>query len=169
MPDMRYWLIVFFLLCGAGVQAGQPEVEIDSVVWYYKPEQAFKRIGEYLDGEERTGRKIILRTQDEAPRRGLYFIVRTDTFANELPVGCIFEVDIIQPDQKKTVTKQFTLPVNPKSHREIWLGFTGSDIPKGDEPPVAWRVRLLGPDGQELSAYESFLWRKPEGAASQAE
>ncbi|GHB99231.1 hypothetical protein GCM10007047_14260 [Cerasicoccus arenae] len=137
-----------------------PSVEIDSVVSYYKPEQAFKRIGEYLGGEEQTGRKIILRTQT-SPRKGLYFVVRITEFADELPAGCFFEVDLLRPDKKRPVTKRFDLPANPKSHREIWLGFTGDDQPANDEPPVAWRVRMLGPDGQELSSYQSFLWSKP--------
>lgn len=162
---MRTLLIVFALLTGGALWAEKtPEVVIDSVVWYYKPEQAFKRIGEYLDGEERTGRKLILRTQDEAPREGLYFVTRIDEFANNLPVGCWFEVDIIRPDMKKPVTKKFTLPESPESHREVWLGFTGDDVPTNNEPPVAWRVRMFGPDGQELSTYQSFLWSKPAGA-----
>ncbi len=166
---MRYWLIALFIVLAGAAHAEQPEVEIDSVVWYYKPEQAFKRIGEYFDGEEHTGRKIILRTQNDAPRRGLYFVVRIDEFADNLPKGCSFEVDIIRPDEKRPVTKRFAMPDEVKSHREIWLGFNGGDIPVNDEPPVAWRVRILGPDGQELSNYQSFLWSKPAGAASAAE
>lgn len=164
---MRIWLIVFSLFFGASLMADEPEVTINNVVWYYKPEQAFKRIGEYFDGEERTGRKIILRTQ-EGPRRGLYFIVRMNEFATKLPVGSYFEVDLIQPDRKQPVTKRFDLSTESTPHREVWLGFTGEDIPPEDEPPVAWRVRLFGPEGHELADYPSFLWSKPAGAASQA-
>ena len=41
------------------------EVSIENVVWYYKPEQSFKRILEYFDGEERQGRKTIIRPAGE--------------------------------------------------------------------------------------------------------
>ncbi len=137
-----------------------PEVEIDSVVWHYKPEKTFKRIGEYFDGEERFGRKIVLRTQ-ESPREGLYFVVRMTEFADSLPNGCSIEVDMLRPDVKEPVTQKFPLPDERKSHREIWLGFIGEDHPANEEAPVAWRVRLLDPEGNVAATKESFLWSKP--------
>jgi len=137
-------------------------VTINNVVWYYKPEETFKRILEYFDGEERTGRKIILRTQDE-PRRGLYFIVRISEFVEDLPPGCAFAVDLIRPDQREASTTVFPLPEERTPHSEIWLGFTGKSEPPDESPPVAWRIRLLGPDGETVASRHSFLWEKPAG------
>jgi len=165
---LRIWLLTISLLFGvASFANASAEVEIDSVVWYYKPEKVFKRIGEYFDGEERTGRKTIIRTQPEGPRRGLYFIVRIDEYASDLPQGCYFEVDVLRPDQKHPVTKRFEFKENEEPHREIWLGFTGEDNPANNEPPVAWRVRMFGPDGKVLCEHPSFLWSKPADAAAE--
>lgn len=136
------------------------QVEIDNVVWYYKPEQAFKRIGEYFDGVERSGRKVIIRSDPES-REGLYFITRISEFAEDMPANCSFEVEIIRPDMKQPVSKIFPFPENCKSHREFWLGFTGDDVPADEEAPVAWRVRLRSPDGTVVATRNSFLWSKP--------
>ncbi|WP_309397763.1 hypothetical protein [Cerasicoccus maritimus] len=158
---MRRLFIAFLLLCAPLLQAQEmPEVQIEDVVWYYKPEKVFKRIGEYFDGEERFGRKIVLRTQ-ESPREGLYYIVRISEFADALPDGCAFEVDMLRPDMKEPTTNTFQLPDERKSHREIWLGFIGEDHPAEEEAPVAWRIKLLDPQGKVVATKESFLWSKP--------
>lgn len=170
---MRRWLAIASLTwalapaLSADTPAPMPEVNIDSVVWYYKPEQTFKRIGEYFGGGERTGRRIILRTQP-GPRAGLYFVVRTDQYADDLPPGCALAVDMIRHDQKKPVTEIFALPENPSSHREFWLGFIGDDMPADGEAPVAWRVRMLDPQGKTVANYDSFLWSKPAAEADSA-
>ena len=158
---MRRLFIALTMLCAPLLSAQEmPEVEIDSVVWYYKPEHVFKRIGEYFDGEERFGPKIVLRSQ-EGEREGLYFIVRITEFADSLPDGCSFEVDMIRPDKRDPVVVKFPLPNNRKSHREVWLGFIGDDQPAEKEAPVAWRVALIDPQGNVVATKESFLWSKP--------
>jgi len=162
----RNWIILLALFVGGALVARDTpsaldRVEINNVVWYYKPEKTFKRILEYIDGEERTGRKIILRTQPE-PRAGLYFIVRISEYIDELPPGCAFAVDLIRPDIREAQTTRFELPAKRTPHREIWLGFTGESEPPDESAPVAWQIRLLGPDGTTVARRHSFLWKMPD-------
>ncbi|MGE9294751.1 MAG: hypothetical protein ACQKBV_00470 [Puniceicoccales bacterium] len=162
----RFWISLLTILFGATLWADNAastpveRVKINNAVWYYKPEQTFKRIGEYFDGIERTGRKIIIRTQDE-PREGLYFIVRLNEYADELPRGCAFAVDLLRHDGKEPETTIFNFPENPTPHREFWLGYTGESEPPEESAPVAWQVRLLNPEGETIARLPSFLWEKP--------
>lgn len=141
--------------------ADEDPFSIDYVAWYYKPEQAFKRIAEYFGSPELKGRKIILRTDPEN-RAGLYFVVHLDEDADELPSGSSFEVSAVFPDSPKAKRFNFPLPEPTPGYRVVWIGLTGEDEPADDEAPVSWRVMIKGPQDEVITSKESFLWSKKE-------
>ncbi len=131
---------------------------IDSVSWYFKPESAFKRITEFFGGAERTGHRLILRTDADA-RAGLYFVLRTSAPLSALPVGSSVELQFIEAGDPHPRRVRMTLPADGQDgRREIWFGFTGADTPARDRPPVAWSATLLDATGKPVAERNSFLW-----------
>ena len=100
----------------------------------------------------------MLRTQP-ADRTGFYFLTRTNNPGPALG-SVTFVLDVITPDspQPKAYTFRTTLPAG--SH-VFNLGLTGHDWAGETVQPVAWRLRLLNGQGEELAARQSFLWSMP--------
>lgn len=133
-------------------------VEIENVSVRRLDAEHFKRVSEYFTGEEAQGRRIIART-DADERGGLYFVVELSDPAAELPAGTKIRVRYFQPDQPDQHEQVFALPADRLRFDTLYLGLTGGEWPNPRALPLAFRVSLEGPDGAELEAFDSFLWK----------
>jgi len=130
----------------------------------WRSADSFLRISEYFGGNETRNRQTTLRSQPDE-RAGFYFLIRIKN-SGEVLQGTHFELQVIRPDSPQPVTYRFPVAIATGSHAYL-LGLTGSDWagfsdkPAEDTHPVAWVLRLLDTDAQELLRRESFLWAKP--------
>lgn len=134
------------LLCGA--------TEIVRVWPAYRDDASFRRISEYLNGQENTGAEIVLRTQDE-PRDGYYFVTRVKTDAAAAGANLVLEV--VLPGDPAVHTYTFAADL-PAGEKVVNLGLTGSDWPGKKIRPAAWRLTARAADGAVLAEKASFLW-----------
>lgn len=154
----RALAILGFQLLACGVAGG---ADLSFVrVWprWYDTDQV-RRISEFFTGRENPGERIIVHSQ-AASRTGFYFLVRVKN-PGPLVAGSHFIVRVILPVSPDP--KVFTLAADvPAGGKVYQLGLTGSDWPNRRTYPVAWKLDLVGADGQLLASQESFLWAKPE-------
>ncbi len=149
-------LIGIQLLALTGAYAG--DVGFVRVWTGWRDIDPFMRISEYFNGRVNMGGRIILRTHAET-RAGYYFLVRVKT-DRALVSGAKFVVQLILPSGP--MPKTFVFPTDIPAHGKVYeLGLTGIDWPGKKTYPVAWKLDLLGPDGQLLATQQSFLWSKP--------
>jgi hypothetical protein len=135
--------------------------EVDFVrVWpAWRAADSFVRIQEYFGEGEDTGSQTMLRTQP-TDRSGFYFLTRTRNPGSARgDVRFVLEVITPESPQPKTYTFRTKLPTG--SH-VFNLGLTGKDWAGKKVQPVAWRLRLLAANDEELAARQSFLWSMPE-------
>jgi len=134
------------------------EVELVRVWPAWRQAASFVRIQEYFGRGEDTGSQTMLRTQSDH-RTGFYFLTRTRN-TGPARAKVKFVLDVIKPDSPhpKTYTFETNLPVG--SH-VFNLGLTGSDWASERDEPVAWQLRLLTEQGEELVVKQSFLWSMP--------
>lgn len=168
-PVMRLLTALLFLAALVVAQPAVGSTDKDAGVGFVRvwPEwrsaDSFVRIKEYFGAPEDTGRETVLRSQP-SERAGYYFLVRT-TNPGAVLSGTKFVLEIITPDSPRT--KTFTFPAGLPAREHVFhLGLTGADWTGEKVQPVAWRLRLLSPDEQELAVTRSFLWQMPAPAES---
>lgn len=155
---MRLVLSLFLLIAVVRVTAA----DLTAVrIWPgYRTAESFERISEFFDGKENSGGQTLLRSQP-ATREGFYFLTR---IKNSGPVleNVRVELNIITPasSQPRQIATFPTTRVPAGSH-VFQIGLTGTDWPDANTNPVAWQLRLLNTEGQELLREESFLWSLP--------
>ena len=128
----------------------------------YRSASSFVRIGEYFGFTPHESRRPVLRSQPDE-RAGFYWLVRTRATA-AMPDASI-ELQVILPGQDRPTTHTFPTPLPDGSHATI-VGLTGADWPDKNARPLAWKLRVLGPDNRELDAENSFLWSLPTDSVS---
>lgn len=119
----------------------------------------FQSISEFFGAGEQQGDRLILRTDSER-RDGLYFVVDLDTPVSALPEGCRVVLDIVNVEAE-TVSLSFELGAQDRSLKRLLLGLTGDSWSTPGASALAWRVTLLGPEGEALTEAKSFLWEMP--------
>lgn len=123
--------------------------------------ESFERLSEFFGKNEEPAAQHILRTQP-SERAGYYFLVRLKNKGAAL-AKVRFELQLITPFATEPRTYTFDSDV-PHGSQAFHLGLTGSDWP-GSNPKdeaVAWKLRVLSPDGAELVQSQSYLWALPE-------
>lgn len=124
----------------------------------WREADSFKRISEFFDGREHTGREIVLRTHPEE-RAGYYFLVRLGQPAGA-PRSVKFVLQVIGPASPRP--REFTFAGTvPRKGGVFHLGLTGPDWTREQKDPVAWRLDVFGADGAALATERSYLWDKP--------
>jgi hypothetical protein len=118
---------------------------------------SFKRISEYFDGKENTGRQMVLRTHPEE-RAGYYYQLRLRNPGAAQPVQIKLEVVLPAPLPPNHYVFQADLPAGDQV---LLLGLTGADWTDMKANPVAWKLEVLSPDGQLLVTEKSYLWERP--------
>ena len=154
--------ILAFILLISILSPLQAEESLDIVrVWSgYREAKSFKRISEYFSGKENTGGQIILRSQSD-DRSGFYFTIRVQTpNTTNLPVSKI-RLEIITPEAPTAKTFDFELTPVDKANALLLLGLTGSDWPKPEENPVAWKFSFLNEEDEIVGEEKSYLWELP--------
>lgn len=155
---MRSLLVALITLASSTVALAS-DITLVRVWPGYRTADSFMRISEYFTGKEHLGRKqTLLRTQPEQ-REGFYFLTRVANKGTALDDAQI-ELRIITPRSPHEATFTFKTTI-PRGENVFQVGLTGADWPLAAEHPVAWRMIVLGANGQELASDQSFLWSKP--------
>lgn len=152
---MRRSLLLLLLIVTPAAAAA--EVEFVHVWPRYREATSFLGIREYFGGEEPDRGRTIRRSQPDE-RSGYYWLVRTRS-DRDLPEAT-FEVSLLRPGETEPELRRFPVPLPTGSH-PVLLGLTGADWPAANVRPLAWRVRLIGPGGEQLAVARSFLWEHP--------
>jgi hypothetical protein len=180
--SMRLVLSLLVLCCCCAARLTAAELTAVRIWPSYRSAESFERISEFIDGRENTGGQTLLRSQPES-REGFYFLTRIKNTGASLE-GVRFELSVITANSAlpKTFTnfpatsipaaKQIPqIDLNKRGRKlstydsrgshVFQIGLTGSDWPDSAANPVAWQLRLLSADGQELLREQSFLWSQP--------
>ena len=158
MPPFFSRPLILALLTGglSGFCSLRADTQITRVWPEYRSAASFVRIEEYFGGSEKAP-ELILRSQAKR-RDGFYFLARFKT--SEALVGSVLVVEYFVPGEEEARVQFFTLDL-PRGSRAVLAGLTGADWPGAKVEPTAWRLRLLGANGQELALEQSFLWALP--------
>lgn len=151
MRFARFLFPALVLLAPAATLAA--ELELVRVWSGPRTAESFERISEYFDGQENTSGQTVLRSQP-AQRAGYYWLIRTRTAD---ATAATVELAVLAPGESTARLYTFATRLPGASHVTM-AGLTGADWPDIKARPVAWRLRVLGPDGRELAAEQSFLW-----------
>ncbi len=148
------------LLLAALVAAGTPTAfgaEIVRVIPEFREEESFHRIVEYFTGREFTGRRIIVRT-DEDNREGFYLTVRLRGVDRDALRRGMARIEAAFQEEYEARTYEFSLESVDRRRPLLLLGITGDDWPDEEERPLAWRVSFENEQGELLDTEQSFLW-----------
>ncbi len=147
-------VLTTFIFCTAVFYLHAADVELTRVWPAWRSAESFERISEYFNGQENTGRHIVLRTQPDS-RAGYYFLIRAK--ATTTTLGAKFVLQIITPDAPDPKTYSFPITLGPKE--EIFdVGVTGTDWGGKKIHAVAWRLSVVSAEGREFVSQQSFLW-----------
>ena len=150
--------VIFPFCSSASASAADSDVEFVRVWPGWRDAESFERISEYFTGQERTGDRVVLRTQPAA-RAGFYYLVRVANRGQSHP-GAKFALHVITPAVPDSKTYTFSADL-PERSTLFHLGLTGADWAGPDVHPVAWKLDLLSADDRVLATTQSFLWSKP--------
>lgn len=126
---------------------------IDYLEQRFYSEESFTRISEYFNGVEVSGNRIILRS-DTTGRTGHYV---TFQLSARYDVDH-FKLEVYEPgspDVKDYLFKPES-PIDPT--KPIYLGLTGEKWTEKANPPVAYKLSVIGRNGDVLESASSFLW-----------
>ncbi len=147
------------MLSVGALAADEQPVSLRQVYYRYIPAESFERISEFFDGVENTGRRKILRSDNES-RAGFYYILRIRPDWNVLAQGSILRVRYIPVGQVQPLTYDFELKDQLREWRgEVFFGLTGKQWQGKSEQPIAWKLELLDNTGKVLVSKQSMLWR----------
>jgi hypothetical protein len=149
-------LMPLLILLPAAAKAAQPELEIHKVRLRQIDATRFMRMSEYFTGEENTGKRLILRS-DASRRSGTYFILTFNGPRARIREGCCFVLDIANGGPSSSQTLRFEVPERNKPPHSVFLGLTDATFTT-TPVPLAWKVRLLDPEGNLVTAHSSALW-----------
>lgn len=152
---MRLFLIPLFscslALCSAA--------DVSAIrIWpEFRTAESFERIGEFFTNSEVTGGETMLRTQPDS-RAGFYFLTRVRNRGAALE-GVQVELKLITAESVSVKTFNRFSPVSLRPGSQVLqIGLTGSDWVSEKAQPVAWQIRLLDAQGNEVLREASFLW-----------
>lgn len=172
MKDPLRRSTLFFAACLAGLFAsgchhpGEARASDESAAYidYVRPvmldEESFRHVAEYFGGTERTAGRAIVRSIPEE-RSGNYFIVELKRDLRELPAGTRVRLETIVAGQPEPALLELPVPGEPAGTRELFVGLTGEDALTEETSLLAWRLSLVGGEGEILDRFESFLWSHP--------
>lgn len=145
----------------ASTKADSPaasNLEIVRVYTGWRDGASFKRIAEYFDGKEHSGRITVLRSHPEQ-RTGFYFLVRLKNPGAPHQVN----LNLHYIEQGTPASRVVTFPAELGAGSTVFqLGLTGPEWHEAKAQPVAWHVEILAADGgQMLVSEKSYLWEKP--------
>jgi hypothetical protein len=143
--------------CASTRKPALTSVEIEEIKPRYIETEAFKRISEYLTGQEYLGDRVLLRS-DPDTRAGYYFTLVLDEDVRHLPKGTQIIDEFFTPKSVEKQTHTFTLPSQLASTNEIFVGLTGEDWPQVGGVPAAWRFTIEDANGKLLGEKQSYLW-----------
>lgn len=135
------------------------DLSIVRVYSSWRDAASFKRISEYFDGKENTGREIVLRSHPDQ-RTGYYFLVRLKNSA--APLRANAHLQLIRGDWTTPRTTVFPMEIGTGS-TAFQLGMTGPEWQDPKEQPIAWHLEVFAEDGRVLASEKSYLWEKPTG------
>jgi len=115
---------------------------------------SFKRISEYLSGEEDPGRYVIART-DPSQRDGYYIALKLETSDQPNKADKV-RLYFVRPGSQDIETK--TLTIGPINKNRALIGMTDDIWGTTRAIPTAWKIEFLDSAGAIISSSQSFLW-----------
>lgn len=149
--------LVPLLALAFATAASAADLSIVRVYSSWRDAASFKRISEYFDGKENTGRETVLRSHPDQ-RTGCYFLVRLKN--SGAPVRASAHLELIRQDWPTSRTTVFPMEVGGGS-TVFQLGLTGPEWQDPKVQPIAWHLQILAEDGRVLASEKSYLWEKP--------
>ena len=148
---------LLLLLVLSAVSALGADLTIVRTFTGWRDAASFKRISEYFDGKENTGKETVLRTHPDQ-RTGYYFLIRLANPGAAQKVR--FQLQLF--GQGASASRTVDFPAELKSGSGVFqLGLTGPEWQDAKSQPVAWHLQVLAEDGRVLAAEKSYLWEKP--------
>lgn len=148
------WFLFWFL---SSFVFGELLLEVRAASFFR--ERDFQRVPEFFTGREYSASKLYCRSIPEQ-REGFYFVIKLAGEDEGLSDGACWVLDWITQTDPAARSKRIPVSQPGLLEDEVFLGLTGSDWPDPDLRPLAWRIRLLGPQNQTLVERKSFLWSK---------
>ena len=148
-----------FVLTGLALATTLSAAELSVVRVYtgWRDAASFKRISEYFDGKENTGKEIVLRSHPDQ-RSGYYFLVRLKNAG--APVKASIHLELIGQGWGAPRTTVFPVEI-PAGSTAFQLGLTGPEWQDAKLQPIAWSMQVRADGGQALATEKSYLWEKP--------
>jgi len=133
-------------------------LEIVRVLPGWRDAASFKRIAEYFTGREHTAGEVLRRTHPDQ-RAGYYFLLRVAGSGG--PADVRVRLTVFAPGAADP--RVHVLPARLTGDSTVLnLGLTGPDWPDPKANPVAWKVEVLGAEGETVLAQAtSYLWSQP--------
>jgi hypothetical protein len=143
----------------ADAPAAASDLSIVRIYTGWRDAASFKRIAEYFDGREHSGREVVRRSHPDT-RAGYYFLVRLKNTG--APQSVRFHLEFIELGS--AVSRTTIFPAEAGAGSTVFqLGLTGPEWQDAKAQPVAWHLQVLGEDGRVLATEKSYLWEKPSG------
>jgi len=119
-----------------------------------RDDDSFKRISEYLTGEENPGRYVIART-DPSQRNGYYVALKLSG-ADQPRKAESVRIQFVRPGTQDIEEKM--IEVGPIKKQRLLVGLTDGTWGASDMVPLTWRIEILDTNESILSSSQSFLW-----------
>ena len=108
-------------------------------------------------------KKILRATlySDPTSQEGLFFVGELDCAVRDLPEGTSARLETLFEGDKTARAVDFDLArVKSSPAKSLFLGLTSPEFfdPKKDPHILAWKISLIGPDGNTLAQSASPLW-----------
>lgn len=126
---------------------------IDYLEQKFYEETSFTRISEYFNEVEVKGDRIILRS--EAKERTGHYI--TFQLSQSYPIDH-FKLEVYEFNAKEPKDYIFKADTRIAKAQPIFLGLTGAGWTDKRQPPVAYKLSVIGKDGEVFESATSFLW-----------
>lgn len=127
---------------------------LEVVLSEHRDTHSFQRISEFFTGGENPGRYTIARTDPER-RDGFYVGVKA---SKEDPIEQYSSARISYIKPASQEIHSATIKISGPTKKRILVGLTEEEWADPTLRPQAWKIELLGEDGQPIDSIKSFLW-----------
>lgn len=153
--NIRLWLVLLSCFCMPQIWGRCPSLQLKSLQMVYRTEDSFKGFFEALNGQERSGGRIFVRSNKDC-RGGIYFVLDFNLALQCLPKESVCVIEYITTDSPHVQTFQWNLPAFKGVWRnEMYLGITGEQL---DFQLVSWHVYIRDLQGRIITELKSFAW-----------
>jgi hypothetical protein len=119
------------------------------------------RLAKFFGHEPKNNLRATLYS-DPTSKEGLFFVGELDCEVRDLPEGTSARLETLFEGDKTPRVVDFDLTsVKSSEAKSLFLGLTSPEFfdPKKDPHILAWKISLIGPDGNSIADSASPLWQ----------